>query len=163
MNNVAQPSEPTRAGYTFAGWTATDGGLTTINFPYAPGVIEGITLFAKWDLIPVVNEPAPAANNPAPAAQAAPAPAAPTNVVSVKSSLAPKSLAAQVGVTTVSPKATVTFSVAKSSNKICTKSGSKLKTLKAGPCVVTFTVQEPKPKGGKKPKATKTTKSFVVK
>ena len=42
------------------------------------------------------------------------------------------------------------------------KSGSKLKTLKAGNCVVTFTVQEPKPKKGKKPKATKTVKTLVV-
>ena len=158
---VAAPTEPTKAGYTFAGWSTTDGGAR-IDFPHSPSATCGTTLFAKWDLIPVVNEPAPAANNPAPAAQAAPAPAAPTNVVSVKSSLAPKSLAAQVGVTTVSPKATVTLSVASSSKKFCTKSGSKLKTLKAGPCVVTFTVQEPTPKKGKKPKATKTTKTLVV-
>jgi hypothetical protein len=39
----------------------------------------------------------------------------------------------------------------------------KLKTLKAGKCVVSFTVQEPKPKKGKQPKATKTTKTLVVK
>jgi hypothetical protein len=63
----------------------------------------------------------------------------------------------------VSSKAKVTFKVAKSSSKVCTKSGSKLKTLKAGNCNVTFTVQEPKPKKGKKPKATKTVKTFVVK
>jgi hypothetical protein len=65
-------------------------------------------------------------------------------------------------VKTVSPKAKVTFSIKKASRKICTKSGSKIKTLKAGNCVVTFKVQEPKPKKGKKPKATKTTKTLVV-
>jgi uncharacterized repeat protein (TIGR02543 family) len=166
---IAAPAEPTKAGHTFAGWTATDGGSTILTFPHTPSATCGTTLHAKWDLIPVVNEPAPAVNNPAPAVNN-PAPAASTstvqavttNVVSAKANYTAKSLATQVGVTTVSPKATVTISVAKSSKKFCTKSGSKLKTLKAGSCVVTITVQEPKPKGGKKPKATKTTKTLVV-
>jgi uncharacterized repeat protein (TIGR02543 family) len=48
--DFAAPTAPTRAGYTFAGWTATDGGSTNVSFPYAPGVIEGITLYAKWTL-----------------------------------------------------------------------------------------------------------------
>ncbi|MSZ22050.1 MAG: leucine-rich repeat protein, partial [Actinobacteria bacterium] len=164
------PTEPTKAGHTFAGWTATDGGSTIVTFPHTPSATCGTTLHAKWDLIPVVNEPAPLVNNPAPAvSNSAPAAAststaqtATTNVVSAKANYTAKSLATQVGVTTVSPKATVTISVAKSSKKFCTKSGSKLKTLKAGSCVVTITVQEPKPKGGKKPKATKTTKTLVV-
>jgi hypothetical protein len=82
--------------------------------------------------------------------------------IGLKKKFAIKPLAKQVGVPIVSPKAKVTFKVAKSSKKVCTKSGSKLKTLKAGNCVVTFTVQEPKPKKGKKPKATKTVKTFVV-
>ena len=166
---ASAPAEPTKAGHTFAGWTATDGGSTILTFPHTPSATCGTTLHAKWDLIPVVNEPAPAVNNPAPAVNN-PAPAASTstvqavttNVVSAKANYTAKSLATQVGVTTVSPKATVTISVAKSSKKFCTKSGSKLKTLKAGSCVVTITVQEPKPKGGKKPKATKTTKTLVV-
>ena len=81
---------------------------------------------------------------------------------SMKKKYSAKALAKKVGVTIVSSKAKVTFKVAKSSSKICTKSGSKLKTLKAGNCVVTFTVQEPKPKKGKKPKATKTVKTLVV-
>jgi uncharacterized repeat protein (TIGR02543 family) len=160
---IAAPAEPTKAGHTFAGWTATDGGSTIVTFPHTPSATCGTTLHAKWDLIPVVNEPAPLVNNPAPAAApTSTAQPATTNVVSAKANYTAKSLATQVGVTTVSPKATVTISVAKSSKKFCTKSGSKLKTLKAGSCVVTITVQEPKPKGGKKPKATKTTKTLVV-
>jgi subtilisin len=82
--------------------------------------------------------------------------------ISAKKKYVVKPLAKKVGVTIVSSKATVSFKVAKSSSKICTKSGSKLKTLKAGNCIVTFTVQEPKPKKGKKPKATRTIKTLVV-
>jgi uncharacterized repeat protein (TIGR02543 family) len=49
--NFAAPTAPTRAGYTFAGWTATDGGETTVIFPYAPSETSDITLYAKWNLI----------------------------------------------------------------------------------------------------------------
>lgn len=44
---VTQPTAPTRSGYTFAGWSATDGGAV-VTFPYAPGVVTDITLYAKW-------------------------------------------------------------------------------------------------------------------
>jgi len=43
----AAPTAPTRRGYTFAGWSATNGG-TAISFPYAPGVSEDINLYALW-------------------------------------------------------------------------------------------------------------------
>ena len=85
-----------------------------------------------------------------------------TNVVVANKTYAARSLVKIVGLTNVSSKANISISVAKSSKKSCTTSGSKLKTLKAGNCVVTLTVQEPKPKKGKKPKATKTVKSLVV-
>ncbi|NBX51012.1 hypothetical protein EBT25_14045 [bacterium] len=85
-----------------------------------------------------------------------------TNVVVANKTYAARSLVKTVGLSHISSKANVSISVAKSSKKSCTTSGSKLKTLKAGNCVVTFTVQEPKPKGGKKPKATKTVKTLVV-
>ena len=85
-----------------------------------------------------------------------------TPTIAAKKVFTAKFLAANVGVTLKSQKAIVSISVSKSSNKICMKSGSKLKTLKAGNCVVTFTVQEPKSKKGKKPKATKTVKTLVV-
>ena len=42
------PTTPIRPGYTFLGWSATDGG-EAVSFPYAPGVIENITLYAVWD------------------------------------------------------------------------------------------------------------------
>jgi hypothetical protein len=111
----------------------------------------------------------------APAPVVAPAPATsvttPTQVVdtglaartvTAKKRYSARALAQQVGITIVSSKATVSIAAAKSSRKICTKSGSKLRTLKAGNCNVTFTVQEPKPKKGKKPKATKTTTTLIV-
>ena len=49
---LAAPVTPTRSGFTFAGWSATDGG-SAISFPYAPGVVTPITLYAKWT--PVVS------------------------------------------------------------------------------------------------------------
>jgi uncharacterized repeat protein (TIGR02543 family) len=41
------PVSPTRSGFTFVGWSATDGG-DVVTFPYFPGVTTDITLFAKW-------------------------------------------------------------------------------------------------------------------
>ncbi len=90
------------------------------------------------------------------------APSTSTQVVVARTSYAAKSLAEQVGVTIISKKATVTFKVANSSRNICTISGTKLKTLKAGNCVVTFTVQEPKSIKGKLPKSKKTVKTLAV-
>jgi uncharacterized repeat protein (TIGR02543 family) len=40
------PSSPTLSGYTFAGWSDTDGG-DVITFPYTPTPSSDITLFAK--------------------------------------------------------------------------------------------------------------------
>ena len=92
----------------------------------------------------------------------APATVTSTGVVSAKKKYSAKSLAKRMGVKIVSSNATVYISVAKSSKKVCTESGSMLKTIKAGKCVVTFTVQEPKPKKGKKPKATRTVVELLV-
>jgi hypothetical protein len=122
---------------------------------------------------PEVVSPAPVVNNPVPAAPAAPvvdnsaALAAAADLaartVSVKKTLAPNALAKKVGVKVSSSKAKVTMKVAGSSKKNCAVVAGKLKTLKAGNCVVSFTVQEPKPAKGKQPKATKATKTLVVK
>ena len=49
-STISEPTAPTRAGYSFAGWSATDGG-SAIGFPYAPGVTSNITLFARWDAL----------------------------------------------------------------------------------------------------------------
>jgi uncharacterized repeat protein (TIGR02543 family) len=162
---VAAPTAPTRAGHTFAGWSATNGG-PAISFPYNPGVAENVTLFAKWNEIPVVITPPAALPSVALpsvdlAAQAAVADLA-TRTLRAKTRFAIKPLAARVGVRMVSPRAKVTFKVAKASRKVCTKSGSRLRTLRPGNCVVTFTVQEPKPKKGKAPRATRTVKTLVV-
>jgi hypothetical protein len=79
-----------------------------------------------------------------------------SRTVSAKKSYAAKTLAQRVGVPIVSSKASVTLSVASGSKKVCAKSGSKLKALVAGKCVVTLTVQEPTPK------ASKVTKNLVI-
>jgi uncharacterized repeat protein (TIGR02543 family) len=169
--DVSEPTAPTRTDHSFVGWSRTNGGSPVV-FPYAPGGTSDVTLFANWqaDSPPTVDPPVvvppvvPPADKTPPVdliAQAAAADLA-TRTVQAKSKFAGKALASRVGVITVSPKAKVTFSVSKASKKICAKSGSSLKTLTAGNCVVTFTVQEPKPKKGKKPKATKTIKTLVV-
>lgn len=149
-NIATAPTPPTRTNYIFDSWSTTDGG-SAISFPYTPASAGDITFYSKWVIDPAYV-----------AAQAAAAADLAARTVSAKKKYVVKSLAKKTGVTIVSSKAKVTFKVAKSSKKICTKSGSKLKTLKAGNCVVTFTVQEPKPKKGKKPKATKTVKTLVV-
>ena len=60
-------------------------------------------------------------------------------------------------------KVDVTMTVASSSKKNCAVVTAKLNTLKVGKCVVTFTVQEPKPAKGKQPKASKSIKTLIVK
>ncbi len=47
---VTEPTAPTRSGYTFVGWSATDGG-NVVTFPHAPGVVTDITLYAKWNVV----------------------------------------------------------------------------------------------------------------
>jgi len=135
------------------------------SFTLVDGNWNGLT-------VEIVDPPAPdnsaakAAAAKAAAAKAAAAKAAAADLVkrtiNAKKKFTAKTLAKKVGVKIISKKATVSVKVPKSSQRICIKSGSKLKTLKAGKCVVTFTVQEPKPKKGKKPKATKTVKTLVV-
>ena len=44
---VAQPADPTRTGYTFAGWFSDSALTTAYNFS-APMPANNITLFAKW-------------------------------------------------------------------------------------------------------------------
>lgn len=48
-NSVIAPSEPTRDGYTFAGWATTTAG-TAVTFPYAPPA-GNLILYAQWDPI----------------------------------------------------------------------------------------------------------------
>ncbi len=44
---VEAPLAPTRPGYTFAGWSENVSG-DLVSFPYSPGVIQDVTLYAKW-------------------------------------------------------------------------------------------------------------------
>jgi uncharacterized repeat protein (TIGR02543 family) len=41
------PTSPTRLGYTFAGWSATNGG-SSISFPYGVSGSANLTIYAKW-------------------------------------------------------------------------------------------------------------------
>ena len=101
---------------------------------------------------PVTNPPA-SGSGPAPAA--APVAVPEPLKVAVKAKASSAAVASSLGAT-IPPKAKVTLTVAKSSKKICKVSGGKLVALKPGNCAVTVSVQAPKPKGGKKPKAVKT-------
>jgi uncharacterized repeat protein (TIGR02543 family) len=49
-NPVAEPTDPTKAGYVFEGWfTSSDGGLTLdTEWNFATGVQDNITLYANW-------------------------------------------------------------------------------------------------------------------
>ena len=140
------PTPSARSGLTFIGWSATEGG-SVLQFPYRPNTPATVTLYANWVETAKLRAAADLA----------------ARTIATKKSYVAKTLGKKVGLRIVSSKATVSIKVSSSSKKICTKSGSKLKTLKPGKCVVTFTVQEPKPKSGKKPKATKTVKTLVVK
>jgi uncharacterized repeat protein (TIGR02543 family) len=53
-STVSAPSNPSRSGFTFAGWATTrDDATTRVTFPYAPGVTNAITLYAIWTVAPV--------------------------------------------------------------------------------------------------------------
>ena len=56
------PSAPARDGYRFTGWSATENG-TVLSFPYYPGVMENITLYAQWEKLAVVIETGPTPNS----------------------------------------------------------------------------------------------------
>jgi uncharacterized repeat protein (TIGR02543 family) len=146
--SISEPTAPTRAGFTFAGWSLTNGGAA-VTFPYTPNVPGGVVFFANWTAVPVVQSQPPVVNVSVP-------------TFSNKRTFEPRALARQVGVKIVSSKASVSVKVSASSRKICTTVGSRLRTLKAGRCVVTFTVQEPKPKKGKQPKPTRTVTTLIV-
>jgi uncharacterized repeat protein (TIGR02543 family) len=160
---TAPANTATKAGYTFAGWNSQENGL---GDAYSPGVtyanLSDLNLYAQWTLIPPASTTAPNPNSTVDSPTQAVGCSSALTPLSIKKKHTAKSLATKTCITTVSAKAKVSISVAKKSKKVCTKSGSKLKTLKAGNCTVTITVQEPKPKKGKKPKATKTVKTLVI-
>lgn len=44
--SIAKPTDPTKSGYTFNGWSTTDGGTTAVTWPRTPTSNE--TLYAIW-------------------------------------------------------------------------------------------------------------------
>lgn len=59
---AAEPADPTRPGYAFAGWFA-DSGLTEA-YSFATAVTEGFTLYAKWTANPVWDGGGAPSGNP---------------------------------------------------------------------------------------------------
>lgn len=49
---TSAPKAPSRAGYTFQGWSDAEAG-EVISFPYTPSTVGSITLYAKWSLNPL--------------------------------------------------------------------------------------------------------------
>ncbi|NBV65864.1 MAG: hypothetical protein EBR75_02060, partial [Actinobacteria bacterium] len=45
--SLSAPTAPTRTGYNFAYWSATDGG-SALTFPYSPSNTGNFTLYARW-------------------------------------------------------------------------------------------------------------------
>ncbi|MFZ4112981.1 MAG: leucine-rich repeat domain-containing protein [Ilumatobacteraceae bacterium] len=141
---------PEATGFGTPGTSAALNGLIVEVVGATPAVVTDTT---------IVSNPTTVVDNSA--ARAAAAELA-SRTISKKKSYVVKTLAKRVGIKIVSLKATVSLSVSKTSKKTCLVSKSKLSTLKAGKCTVTFTVQEPTPKKGKKPIAKKTVKTLVV-
>jgi uncharacterized repeat protein (TIGR02543 family) len=45
---ISAPTSPTKSGSTFVGWCETPEAIETVSFPYTPGGIGDISLYAKW-------------------------------------------------------------------------------------------------------------------
>jgi len=180
------PTVGTNAFFDVAAGAKATVSASATGFPAVGGTWNGLTVQSNS---PPAETP-PSAETPPPSAAAPPTAAPPTaattttlpttpppavdsaaqaaaanlasRTINAKSIFAGKPLAKKVDVKMVSSQAKVTFTVATSSRKICVKLGASLKTLKAGICRVTFTVQEPKPKKGKALKPKRTIKTLVV-
>lgn len=48
VGSIAQPTAPTKAGYTFTGWFAASSGGTALSFPYAPAGTGAVILYGRW-------------------------------------------------------------------------------------------------------------------
>lgn len=46
--SIAEPTEPTKEGFTFAGWYNTAELTEQVSFPYSPPGFGNVTLYAKW-------------------------------------------------------------------------------------------------------------------
>lgn len=46
--SITSPVQPTKSGAVFVGWCETPEAIETVSFPYTPGGIGNITLYAKW-------------------------------------------------------------------------------------------------------------------
>ena len=141
--------------------------MPVVKDTVAVRVKDNVGNWSTWRFVrvsgfqPIVEVPNPAPNNPAPNPAPNPIPAAPVQLqIAPKAKVSSGAVAASLGAV-IPAKSKVTLTVSKASKKICKVSGGKLVAIKPGNCSVTVTVQPPKPKKGKKPKALKT--SGIVK
>ena len=141
--------------------------MPVVKDTVAVRVKDNVGNWSNWRFVrvsgfrPIVEVPNPGPNNPAPNPAPNPMPAAPVQLqIAPKAKVGSGAVAASLGAV-IPAKSKVTLTVSKASKKICKVSGGKLVALKPGNCSVTVTVQPPKPKKGKKPKAVKT--SGIVK
>ena len=141
--------------------------MPVVKDTVAVRVKDSVGNWSTWRFVrvsgfqPIVEVPNSGPNNPAPNPAPNPMPAAPAQLqIAPKAKVASSAVAASLGAV-IPAKSKVTLTVSKSSKKICKVSGGKLVAIKPGNCSVTVTVQPPKPKKGKKPKAVKT--SGIVK
>ncbi|MEK0414964.1 MAG: hypothetical protein RL352_361 [Actinomycetota bacterium] len=167
--------------YTGGAWvdlpqrTYVDGqvcGVTTSFSPFAAALPQAPVQSppASSGSPAVAEQPAtaPSSSLGTPAAASAQPVATPSNgratvqTIGAKKLFVAKNLAKLFDVKIVSPKAAVSIAASRSTAEICTMSGARLKTLNAGSCTVTFTVQEPTPKNGKKPRATSSKKTLII-
>ena len=51
LSDWVQPSNPTKSGYTFAGWTSDSNGLNA--FDWTTDAVSNLSLYAKWTLLPI--------------------------------------------------------------------------------------------------------------
>jgi uncharacterized repeat protein (TIGR02543 family) len=128
--SIVAPSAPSRTGFTFGGWSATDGGVA-VSFPYSPGVTSAVTLYARWAAIagPVAKKVALSASS-SKAAQIS---------VTVQNAKGKTVKVAVAGGATVSKKATtdnfvITVSAKKGNQKVTVTVGTDklVKTIKVG-------------------------------
>ena len=135
-----QPNTGTAACIPAAvGFYVTGTGSTTVT-ACAAGTYQPLT--GQTDCIPI---PPVTVVEAAPAAVYAP-------TLKEKKSVTSKTLASGLAMA-IPAKAKVAVKRASASKKACRVSGTKIVGIKAGSCLVTVTVQGPKPKKGKKPAA----------
>lgn len=145
--SVSSPSSPSRSGYTFQGWSTTqDDDSTEVTFPYSPGVLNAITLYALWDVAPASSNSSSRARVVTPVT-----PATPTlpnlRILPRPTVLIPAPLKAPVIITSAPPVAGNETSVAVGGRSVASETVQEgdLVKVKTGQIEVGLSVPKPSP------------------